>query len=99
MFISQNTPEISKNNDLNLPINKVVYDQLIEAGVDPILSTHLSHLFIRDPLVIYDNRIDIDPNENSDHFEVFFYYLKKEVFEIYKIIIINRIFNQQIGKR
>lgn len=56
-------------NDLDLVYDKEIYQQLIEGNVDDRLAKHLAHLFIRDPLVIYDNRIDIDNEQYSDHFE------------------------------
>lgn len=38
-------------------------------GVDAVLARHIAHLFIRDPLVIYKERIELDNATNSDHFE------------------------------
>jgi hypothetical protein len=40
-------------------------------GVDDILAKHIAHLFVRDPLVIYENKIFIDDETHTDHFEVF----------------------------
>lgn len=56
-------------NDLNTPINEEVYNQLIKAGMDEDLSRHFAHLFIRDPLVLFSERIDQDNNDSMDHFE------------------------------
>jgi hypothetical protein len=39
-------------------------------GLDDLLSKHISHLFIRDPLVIFSETIDQDDASSSDHFEV-----------------------------
>lgn len=49
--------------------DKDVYQKLIENGVDSLLSKHFAHLFIRDPLVIYSDKIEIDDEKNTDHFE------------------------------
>jgi hypothetical protein len=38
-------------NDVPVPVDEESYHQLREAGVDPALAQHISHLFIRDPLV------------------------------------------------
>lgn len=38
-------------NDIPVAINDESYRELREAGVDPALAQHISHLFIRDPLV------------------------------------------------
>ena len=56
-------------NDTNPPINDKVYEFLLENDVDTRLARHLAHLFIRDPLVIYDNEIQLDEQSRSDHFE------------------------------
>lgn len=70
LYLSKENNLKSSYNDLDVPINQGAYDELIEAGIDPLLARHIAHLFIRDPLVIYDNRIEIDAETNSDHFEV-----------------------------
>lgn len=57
-------------NDLNAPFDPKVFQHLLSKGLDERLAKHFAHLFIRDPLVIYDNRIEIDNSANSDHFEV-----------------------------
>ncbi|CUM63931.1 uncharacterized protein PRCAT00001519001 [Priceomyces carsonii] len=57
-------------NDLRSPINKKVYDTLLNTGnFDPILAQHFAHLFIRDPLVIFSERINQDNELENDHFE------------------------------
>jgi len=56
-------------NDLDLKQNTVVYEQLREAGIDESLARHVAHLFIRDPLVMYEGLIELDDNTRSDHFE------------------------------
>lgn len=39
-------------------------------GIDDLLSKHVSHLFIRDPLVVFSETIDLDDTTSTDHFEV-----------------------------
>jgi len=39
--------------------------------MDERLSTHFAHLFIRDPIVIFQETLDEPPEGKSDHFEVF----------------------------
>ena len=41
-------------------------------GIDELLSKHVAHLFIRDPIVIFSELVDQDDNESTDHFEVCF---------------------------
>eukprot|EP01060_Flectonema_neradi_P004854 TRINITY_DN1319_c11_g1_i1.p1 TRINITY_DN1319_c11_g1~~TRINITY_DN1319_c11_g1_i1.p1 ORF type:complete len:733 (+),score=170.89 TRINITY_DN1319_c11_g1_i1:85-2199(+) len=57
-------------NDRALHIDEVVYGKLREAKIDHRLARHVSHLFIRDPLVIYSGRLrQLEDSRESDHFE------------------------------
>lgn len=56
-------------NDIPVPINQEAYDTLIAGGVDHLLAQHIAHLFIRDPLVIYEGNLDQDNFKSTDHFE------------------------------
>lgn len=69
LFISRDAPNIDLFNDSHVEINQVCFDYLNENGVDTRLSRHIAHLFIRDPLVMYDKMIDIDDTTHTDHFE------------------------------
>jgi glutamate--cysteine ligase catalytic subunit len=40
------------------------------AGIDDLLAKHVSHLFIRDPIVVFNEMVDQDDSISSDHFEV-----------------------------
>lgn len=64
----------SKYNDLDLVYDKDIYKKLRENDVDDLLARHISHLFIRDPLVIFKELLDQDDEKSMDHFEVCFYY-------------------------
>ena len=68
-YISQDPLNRRCYNDNPLPINAEVKQQLREAGVDDLLSDHLAHLFIRDPLVIFSEMVDQDDETSTDHFE------------------------------
>ncbi len=39
-------------------------------GVDERLARHIGHLWIRDPLVIFQGHVDVDDTKTSEHFEV-----------------------------
>jgi hypothetical protein len=39
-------------------------------GIDELLSKHVAHLFIRDPVVIFSELLDQDDSKSTDHFEV-----------------------------
>lgn len=57
-------------NDIYSPINKKVYDKLISTKLfDAPLAHHFAHLFIRDPLVIFSERVNQNNNLDNDHFE------------------------------
>lgn len=49
----------------------------VGAGIDSILAKHISHLFIRDPIVIFSETIDQDDENSNDHFEVRRYGLRR----------------------
>jgi glutamate--cysteine ligase catalytic subunit len=61
-----NRPEY---NDNPLPYDESVYDRLRNHGIDDLLSKHISHLFVRDPLVVFTETIDQDDETSTDHFE------------------------------
>ncbi|KAJ1960558.1 glutamate--cysteine ligase, partial [Dispira parvispora] len=56
-------------NDLDLVYDRDIYQRLREGGVDHLLAQHIAHLFIRDPLVIFRELLDLDNTQSSDHFE------------------------------
>ncbi|KAF9227348.1 GCS-domain-containing protein [Gyrodon lividus] len=56
-------------NDTNVPYNEEIYDRLVKHGIDELLSKHMAHIFIRDPLVIFSETINQDDQASSDHFE------------------------------
>jgi glutamate--cysteine ligase catalytic subunit len=56
--------------DIPVPIDEEYYMQLRDSGVDPALSQHIAHLFIRDPLVIFDGAVEeLDDETQTEHFE------------------------------
>ncbi|KAI5951492.1 GSH1 [Candida jiufengensis] len=59
-------------NDLNAPRNEKVFKILTTEKskfFDKYLANHFAHLFIRDPLVIFNERINQDNQLSNDHFE------------------------------
>jgi glutamate--cysteine ligase catalytic subunit len=56
-------------NDLNLRYNEKAIEELKKGGVDELLAKHLGHIFIRDPLVIYEELLVQDNATSMDHFE------------------------------
>mmetsp|Transcript_13467 Transcript_13467/g.19270 ORF Transcript_13467/g.19270 Transcript_13467/m.19270 type:complete len:967 (+) Transcript_13467:80-2980(+) len=57
-------------NDIPVPIDEESYKLLRKSGVDPALSQHIAHLFIRDPLVIFEGAVEeVDDSVQTEHFE------------------------------
>eukprot|EP00543_Licmophora_paradoxa_P006555 CAMPEP_0202455790 /NCGR_PEP_ID=MMETSP1360-20130828/13230_1 /ASSEMBLY_ACC=CAM_ASM_000848 /TAXON_ID=515479 /ORGANISM="Licmophora paradoxa, Strain CCMP2313" /LENGTH=914 /DNA_ID=CAMNT_0049075451 /DNA_START=114 /DNA_END=2858 /DNA_ORIENTATION=+ len=57
-------------NDIPVPIDEESYKLLREAGIDPALSQHVAHLFIRDPLVVFDGAVEeVDDEVQTEHWE------------------------------
>ncbi|XP_046544356.1 glutamate--cysteine ligase catalytic subunit-like [Haliotis rubra] len=56
-------------NDIDMVYDKDLYQQLRDGGVDELLSRHLAHLFIRDPISLFSEKIDQNDDEDTDHFE------------------------------
>lgn len=56
-------------NDVPIKINDSVFKTLMEAGMGERLARHFAHLWIRDPLVIYKEIIQLDDSASTNHFE------------------------------
>ena len=57
------------NNYPKFPLNQDYYKQFIEAGISENLATHFCNLLVRDPLVIFDKKINITDDNDMTHFE------------------------------
>mmetsp|Transcript_44284 Transcript_44284/g.134887 ORF Transcript_44284/g.134887 Transcript_44284/m.134887 type:complete len:865 (-) Transcript_44284:184-2778(-) len=57
-------------NDIPVPIDEDSYQLLRKSGIDPALSQHIAHLFIRDPLVVFEGAVEeVDDETLTEHFE------------------------------
>ena len=56
-------------NDIDLVYDKESYKTLKEAGIDDLMAKHVSHLFIRDTVSLFSEKIDQNDEEETDHFE------------------------------
>ncbi|XP_035659867.1 glutamate--cysteine ligase catalytic subunit-like [Branchiostoma floridae] len=63
------TPEAQKYNDIDLVLDQDICQQLEDAGIDRLLARHFAHLFIRDPISLFSEKIHLNDDEESDHFE------------------------------
>jgi hypothetical protein len=68
-YISDDARLADAYNDVPLEYDVGAYARLLEAGVDARLARHVAHLFIRDPLVIFSERVHVDDAATMEHFE------------------------------
>ncbi len=71
-YISQNEYIQDFHNDYpKMPIDKKILEALIEEDIPQRLAVHISNLLLRDPLVIFDQKINITDTNDRSHFENF----------------------------
>ncbi|XP_059487754.1 glutamate--cysteine ligase [Neocloeon triangulifer] len=63
------SPDGEKYNDMPLVMDEVAYKQLIDAGIDHLLAQHIAHLFIRDSVSLFSEKVHQDDERDTDHFE------------------------------
>ncbi|KAG6330349.1 hypothetical protein ID866_8741 [Astraeus odoratus] len=69
LYISQDWTNKPAYNDAIVPYDEAIYSRLLSHDIDDLLSKHIAHLFIRDPLVVFSETIDQDDASSNDHFE------------------------------
>lgn len=47
-----------------------IYKRLREGGIDHPLAMHVAHLFIRDTVSLFSEKVNQDDANDTDHFEV-----------------------------
>ncbi len=55
--------------DPDLVVDEELKERLKEGGMDDLLATHFAHLFIRDPIVIFNEDLKTLDLNKTDHFE------------------------------
>jgi glutamate--cysteine ligase catalytic subunit len=68
-YISTNPRLRPEYLDPDLVIDPEIKAKLIEGGMDDRLATHFAHLFIRDPIVIFEEDLQELDLTKTDHFE------------------------------
>lgn len=58
-----------KYNDVPLTYDEDVYNRLREGGIDHLLAQHIAHLFIRDTVSLFSEKVCQNDKEDTDHFE------------------------------
>ena len=69
LYISSCAQFKHEYNDLPLEINNESYMTLIQNNIDELLSRHIAHLFIRDPMAIYSDRLNLNDSDTAEMFE------------------------------
>lgn len=72
LYIADREPLVSSLqylNDTDPPVNFEAMNLLMSHGMDEILSRHFGHLWIRDPMVVFAEKIELDDTKAVDHFE------------------------------
>ncbi|KAI5300524.1 hypothetical protein KEM56_002384, partial [Ascosphaera pollenicola] len=68
-YISE-SPELRPEYlDPDLVVDEKIKKKLIDGGMDELLATHFAHLFIRDPIVVFEEDLEELDLNKSDHFE------------------------------
>lgn len=57
-------------NDIPLVVDKKIEQKLLDSKVDRQMAQHVAHLFIRDSISLFSERIHQDDVREMDHFEV-----------------------------
>nr|XP_023025106.1 glutamate--cysteine ligase-like isoform X3 [Leptinotarsa decemlineata] len=57
-------------NDVPLLYHQEDFEKLLQNGVDELLAKHIAHLFIRDTISMFAEKIHQDDEEETDHFEI-----------------------------
>ncbi len=76
---------LHRYNDIPLVIDQDAYKKMRDAGIDHLLAQHVAHLFIRDPVSLFSEKVNQNDEEDSDHFEV----LPMQYFSVIRLLIID----------
>ena len=65
-----NPSMVDRYNDVERALDVWSLETLLAHGVDHVLAEHIAHLFVRDPLVIFEGKVtEVDDEKETDHFE------------------------------
>ncbi|XP_058798275.1 glutamate--cysteine ligase catalytic subunit [Phymastichus coffea] len=59
----------ARYNDVPLIYDEEIYNQLMDNGIDKLLAQHIAHLFIRDTVSLFSEKVHQNNEEDTDHFE------------------------------
>ena len=62
--------QVKRFCDVDAPVDAKALETLLEAGIDEALARHVAHLFVRDPLVLFEGMVEeLDDAVATDHFD------------------------------
>lgn len=64
------SPQGEKYNDVPLIYDPQIYKKLRDNDIDHLLAQHVAHLFIRDTVSLFSEKVHQDDTKDTDHFEV-----------------------------
>ena len=56
-------------NDVELVMDEQLLARLREGGIDDLLAAHVAHLFVREPISLFSEKVHQDDSVDMDHFE------------------------------
>lgn len=68
-YISQDLRSRPEYMDPDLIVDEELKQKLMHGGMDEVLATHFAHLFIRDPIVIFNEDLKELDKDGANHFE------------------------------
>lgn len=63
------SPESAIYNDVDIVQDTDAFHKLTENGIDHILAQHVAHLFVRDTVTLFEEKLYLDDTQDTDHFE------------------------------
>lgn len=63
------SPQGEKYNDVPVIYDQDIYNKLKENEIDHLLAQHIAHLFIRDSVSLFSEKVHQDDAKDTDHFE------------------------------
>ncbi|KAB7503124.1 Glutamate--cysteine ligase [Armadillidium nasatum] len=60
----------ARYNDTEVVYDEKIYQKLLENDIDDLLAKHIAHLFIRDSISLFSEKVHQDDEKELDHFEV-----------------------------
>ncbi len=68
-YIAQDPRLRPEYMDPDLIVDETLKKKLVDGGMDDLLATHFAHLFIRDPIVVFSEDLQVLDKDGANHFE------------------------------